>query len=414
MGVFLSLLLVVGCTETTLSLQQNDSVGVFNEPDIHIEPKMLIMPSVFPGCESDAEFTVSNVGENELEISDITLYVTAPADIIHDEWSTYVAELQIGEQFTVPLWLYASDEADDIATLEVLSNDPDEERALGSVTFPAGVASRTSETFIVEGGKSVDFLFIIDNSCSMWDEQQRLSNNSGLLIDILDAAKTDYRIGIITTDKYDLVGQIITPSTADRKQQFTAQIVQGEDGSSMEQGLLTALLATSAGGDASPGSDLGREDARQAFIWISDEPNRTYPDDTSVWITHFQSLKASPSEVVGWAIVGDPIVGCPTAIEGGDNYVAVATGLGGSWTSICSDDWSGAVTDIASAAGVDLSFELSEVPLAGTMVVYVNGSERSTGWTYDETYNAVVFNISNAPSVDAIVTVEYGYLGDCP
>ncbi|MBX2811542.1 MAG: VWA domain-containing protein [Myxococcales bacterium] len=46
----------------------------------------------------------------------------------------------------------------------------------------------------------VDILFVIDNSGSMQDEQENLSNNFSSFISVLAASQLNYRIGVVTTD----------------------------------------------------------------------------------------------------------------------------------------------------------------------------------------------------------------------
>jgi len=49
------------------------------------------------------------------------------------------------------------------------------------------------------GCRSMDILFVIDDSGTMWEEQENLISNFPLFIDVLDGYNADYRIGITTT-----------------------------------------------------------------------------------------------------------------------------------------------------------------------------------------------------------------------
>jgi hypothetical protein len=55
-------------------------------------------------------------------------------------------------------------------------------------------------------------------------------------------------------------------------------------------------------------------------------------------------------------------------------------------------------------------FPLSEQPDAGTIVVRVNGTRVTNGWSYDAQSNSVVFDDSPAPGAK----VQIGYRRACP
>lgn len=58
----------------------------------------------------------------------------------------------------------------------------------------------TDDTEATDGGcRSMDILFVIDDSGTMWEEQENLIANFPLFIDVLDDYNTDYRIGVTTT-----------------------------------------------------------------------------------------------------------------------------------------------------------------------------------------------------------------------
>lgn len=75
-----------------------------------------------------------------------------------------------------------------------------------SYTFLEVLPERITENqIIIEPGKPVpaDILFVVDNSCSMEDEQDLLARNFDAFIQELTTAKADYRMGVVTTDLSD-------------------------------------------------------------------------------------------------------------------------------------------------------------------------------------------------------------------
>jgi hypothetical protein len=82
------------------------------------------------------------------------------------------------------------------------SGDPDDGEG-PNVTYDVGVLPDGDDE---DGCKKVDFLFVIDNSASMGDDQQNLIHNwpnfiSGIQNDL--AAVQEYQVGIVTSDRYE-------------------------------------------------------------------------------------------------------------------------------------------------------------------------------------------------------------------
>jgi len=50
---------------------------------------------------------------------------------------------------------------------------------------------------------TVDVLLVVDNSCSMWEEQDKLATNFDSFIQFFQGVDVDYQIGVITTDTLD-------------------------------------------------------------------------------------------------------------------------------------------------------------------------------------------------------------------
>lgn len=79
-----------------------------------------------------------------------------------------------------------------------------------SYTFLEILPERVTENqIIIEPGKPVpaDILFVVDNSCSMEDEQELLARNFDAFIQLLTQANADYRIGVVTTSLKVGIGQ---------------------------------------------------------------------------------------------------------------------------------------------------------------------------------------------------------------
>lgn len=182
---------------------------------------------------------------------------------------------------------------------------------------------------------SVDFLWIIDNSGSMADEQVNVANTADDFMGLLLSSPVDWRLGITTTDAYLLgldpsavtpllqsgitllqqdparelctglrnLGGFLTPSTPNVQDVFVDLVTQntacanpvglpGDNicGFGLERGLATAafvldrLLSPSADPSCPTGSayQLRKgEDQKTVIIWVSDEEDEEMADPNS-------------------------------------------------------------------------------------------------------------------------------------
>ena len=394
----------------TQSAEDSEVIDV-NVPDIEIEHIALGPLDVKQTCQSTGEFSIRNIGTADLVVSEIDAYATVPADVrVTTPMPGAPFTLHPLEQKMIDFEINQSDDIDDSIMLVAKSNDPDEPIASKDANYTSLLGMRNYENFTITEGKEADILIIVDNSCSMNEEQIALGSNSELFINTLDSTGVDYRIAVITTDSPMFVGPIIVPTSPDPALELSNQVNVGTAGSPYEMGLLMASKAMSLTGMAAPGGSFLRRDARLSLIWISDE------DDFSGglagdWARDFWSKKASPGDVSVWGIIGDPTYGCFTAAPGDRYYELLAT-MGGSWTSICSTDWGAPLSGVAGRIGVDSTLELVGVPIPSTIRVFV-GPVRSYDWVYVVSSNAVSFNPGHAPAVGSIVTVDYAKVGDC-
>jgi hypothetical protein len=87
--------------------------------------------------------------------------------------------------------------------------------------------------------------------------------------------------------------------------------------------------------------------------------------------------------------------------------------MSGAFLSICSADWGTPMEQLAVESMINNTFELSDNnPVEETIEVFVEGVE-VYDWTYDEIYNAVIFDAISTPNSGEEITVSYAYFGDC-
>lgn len=258
---------------------------------------------------------------------------------------------------------------------------------------------------------NADILFIIDNSCSMGDEQAALASNASIFMSSLDATGVDYQVGVITTDSPALQSPVITPASADPVTDFGNAVTVGVAGNATEMGLDKGKLATSPGGQAS--SDVGfiREDSIFATVVVSDEDDFS-PLPVPDYIDHFLNLKADPDEVAFHSVV-DWGTGFCSGGSTGERYMDVSAATGGMTFDLCDATWGSFLETIVDDATTPVNtFELSDEPVEDTIAVYID-SMWETRWVYYASPPRVVFDQDAVPRSLSEVTITYNTWPDC-
>lgn len=284
------------------------------------------------------------------------------------------------------------------------------------------------QTFQPRPTPRVDLLLVVDDSCSMAEEQASLANTAATLIAGADASGADYHIAVTTTDPGDtppfVAGQlrgtptVITGASATRVADLQATINQGTNGSAFEQGLLTAVAAVTNPALLS-GANAGflRADADLVILLLSDEPDQS-PDTVAFYVSQLRTRISGPPDSVRFYSITGGLNGC-TGVGGsadpGIRYVEAANALGGFDRSICDASYTQSISDIAAEA-FDPSrsiYQLNGPPAPGSIDVFVNNvlTPPNIGnmavWGADYAENRVVFAPGRAPNATATVRIEY-------
>ncbi|MBM74182.1 MAG: hypothetical protein CMK59_02170 [Proteobacteria bacterium] len=260
----------------------------------------------------------------------------------------------------------------------------------------------------------VDILWVVDDSASMFEEQDQLSLHADGFVSFLSMAPIDYRMGITTTDvSIDqpgaLVGELMTPETSDVAALFQEQMIL-EEGNREEEGFSAALEALDPEGVNqglfNTGSDL-------ELIFFSDEDDQS-DLNVNTFVAELQALRASPVIAVN-AVVGDPPLGCASlfgAADAGSKYQKAQEKTEGLRESICSLNYEAMLNRMAmKVLGLQDRIFLSSPPDLETMEVRIDGAlihQRDRhGWRYDAGENSVIFDGYAVPYPGAEVVVRY-------
>ena len=390
-------------------------------PIIDINPEIYDYGPTLIGCDKTLVVDITNIGNQDLEITEINYYVTLPANFdieLNESLYGYLPwTLAPGETKTVEIYYWPSEKETDFGYIEVVSNDPERPAAYADQEGEGAHTAPMADTFDQKEISSADILFVVDNSCSMGDKQTQLKNNFDQFMNVFAASGVDYNIGLITTDSYDLVGPIITPATVDPVAELVAQVDSiGIGGNANEIGIYQSYYALQPGYPAGPGGAFWRTDSRLVIIYISDEDDNSAASGVthSMVETYVLGAKGSLDYVVAHAVAGDYPGGCTTnggGIEAYEYYTLV-TALNGSFLSICQDDWGTPMQNLATNSILAKSFVLSLLPIEDSISVIVNGVI-VTDWYYELSNNSVYFFETSIPPAGSEIVITYSPLPEC-
>lgn len=396
-----------------------DLEGTGLAPEIQIDPASHAFGAPYVGCEATTALRIRNVGNAPLVVRDLA-YVTASEDLALDElpdengalpWSVDAGGYVDVEVVYAPL-----DERRDEGVLNITSNDP---------RVPIAQAGQSGEGVRYDGRRDAfeqpiqglaDIVFVLDLSCSMYDDIRQVEDNFEVFIRTLATLDTDYQVSVVTDDDGCVNGDpaYIDNSipASDQVDRFDEMIDAGVAGALTELGFSTLEAALSDEALAGCNAGMIRPDATLALVGVTDEAEQS-ASPWSDYVTLFQGLKEDPDDVVLHAIAGDYPSGCGDNAPG-DRWYQATSATGGLFLSICATDWASHLESIAERSAADLStFELTESPVPESIVVRVDGADVGGGWVYDPALRAVVFDAASIPAGGAIIEVEYALYGDC-
>jgi hypothetical protein len=190
----------------------------------------------------------------------------------------------------------------------------------------------------------IDVLFVVDDSCSMEDDQAELANNFDAFFGSFRANQVDFRVAAVTSDMEDemrsgrFVGPVISDKTPNADEAFRGLVNVGANGSAIERALAASraaltepLLSTTNRGFLRPEADL-------AFVFLGDEDDQsTFP--VSEFESFARGLKSGEQRVSVTSIVG--LDGClfPGLVRGWRLAVAATNFKQDGTLALCTTDY---------------------------------------------------------------------------
>ena len=392
--------------------------GYGDAPKIDVTPEYVDYGDISIGCDNEYRVTIKNEGNLDLTIENVVQMTTLPNDINVDYGSLPEPPWNLLQNEEIDLLIkYTPDDIGyDESIIRIDSNDPVKNSLEIKQEGNGDVEHWITQEWLQEETKIYDILWVIDNSGSMNAFQNILSSNMSNFMSYLNAqGDVDFRMGFITTDQHQLVAPYITnntPNVALAASNIVSGI--GISGSGTEKGLekaLMALITFNATGE------FLRNDSNLVIIFVSDEIDYS-PLPTIDYINGYLNYK-SISMLKAYAVIGDYPSGCNFSqgslsrhADFGAEYYDVVNYFGGDWYSICDQDWSLNMQDLAQDITIRSIFELEKPdPIVDTIEVYVNSQQVSSGWLYDPSDNSVHFDANNIPSSGQTIRIEYATYG---
>lgn len=372
-----------------------DLQGLGQVPVLDIDPQYYTFGAL---CEDRVTLTLTNVGLEDLVITDIAYQAEEALSLIDDNVLPLTLSPGLFTEVDVAYQPTVASAA--LGTLLVTSNDP---RGVVSAEQEAeGTSGPTTEQFIVEADPPIDILFALDKSCSMTDDRNNLGNAFESFINEIDLVTQDWQIGVVTDDNGCFEQGIITATTPDYQGVFINAVTGGSifNEPDLTEALLE-LVDVSLRETGSTGCNAGfvRGNTVLHIVIVSDEPEQS-GTDWSVWVANYQGGMSDPNLLVISGVVD--VGGCES---GADGYTQAVSATGGTLLDICDNDWDTFAAQLGGASAETLrTFLLSATPDPESIEVAVDGTTYAGGWHYDAARNAVVVDVDLPEGAEVEVT----------
>ncbi len=269
----------------------------------------------------------------------------------------------------------------------------------------------------------VDILWMIDNSCSMSNEQTDLTENFPYFMDYFVGSGLDYHVGITSSDQGNnssypgAEGTLVTlgslkyldQDTPSPVSTFSAMAGLGTTGRFPERGLGGTYLALEVKRDTI-NAGFYRDEAALHTIIISDEADYTLDSLVTLpeYIDWYDGIKPE---------AGDRSFSAIIAGNRGQRYADVYRAIGGVIWDLQEDNWPALLDQLGlQASGFKREYFLSALPVPGSVTVEVeipSGAiqkfDEGEEWEYDEIRNSITF-LEFVPEELSKVRISYTLL----
>ncbi len=259
-------------------------------------------------------------------------------------------------------------------------------------------------TAIEQTVSKADFLFVIDNSGSMGDEQDEISTLTQTFLDEISASGLDYKVGTITTDNDSLRGNGFTHEP----EQIALDFKPGTNGSGYERGIYFAEMALAPTTGTVAVAGYPRAGASLSVIIMSDEesqyPTRDFDVNNNLFVDNgyrvYSIVDPSDARVSQYDDLSQTSLGLVLNINEKTEYKQFMTDI--------------ANNAGASTVGYKLGINDASKVISTSLSVKVDGVEvtrdKVNGWTYYPQTNSISFRGTAIPAAGAEIVIAYNYI----
>lgn len=361
------------------------------------------------GCVfGEQAIVVQNLGDQPEIIDSIAIEPAGSPFVILDGPPAFPAGLEAGRKEVVVVGRVEAPEGSYAAALVIRGS-------ANVVRVPLAMEVAAPGTPIVQrfaapSSAALDILFVIDNSGSMYDDQEELADNFQYFVaePRFSDGSIDLHLGVTTTDT-SLAGErgrvignppVITSDTPNLAAAFGANARVGTSGSSDEAGLSAMQLALTEPNLSGDNADFYRPHAALAVVIVTDEEDYSASDVQS-YVDFLRNVKGGglTTQMINLSAALDLTYG--TSVR----YQEAVAAFGGQLLDLGVDGWGQSLGTLADAlADLPQIFTLGGSPLGGTAVVTVDGVT-TTDLQIDEPNGMVA--LGTPASVGAVVEVTY-------
>ncbi len=380
--------------------------------DIFTQPSEVDFGPTRLECSAGSrKLTVHNAGQTATRVQSVTLTSTQTQEFQITRTLSPGTELGRETSTSVEVSYRPVDEGADTSELEIVLEDFPYPLVV-PLSGQGALNPQAEDAFEQVRSREIDVLFVIDNSCSMADDQAALAANFNAFIRSAKLRDVDFQIGVTTTTLHPiagaLVGPVLTSKTPNLETAFRQQANVGITGSGIEPGLAAMAGAFSlADSGHQPNASLFRPAAGLVVVIVSDEDDQSRGSP----LFYFNVLRNRGASGLLTAMVTGQRAGCnrqnPLSARPAPRYEDFSALSGGLSESICSD-WSSTLANIGDAAfGLRGSFRLERAAEPGDPIeVRIDGVLAAMdAWSYDPAIQSIVFQ--SPPKEGSSIQVRY-------
>jgi hypothetical protein len=382
-------------------------------PELKITPESYVFGDAFVPCGSSVELTLENVGTEDLVIEDYDYISGGLLTLDDSNFPPLPLILPIGATANVTVDFTPATAGSDTGRFDVVSNDPRGTVSADQNGEGTYVDERT-ETFTEPSLPGVDVMILIDQSCSMEEDNvDDVQNGFPDFVTELQAV-SDWQLMLITdyagADAGCGTGGVMDSSTNNISNLLVNNAFPGSQGIGNYDTEALLRLADTALSKTGPGGcneGFLRPGALLHVVVLSDEREQSGRTG-GYWVGQLGTYVSAPDFLKVSGVL-DLNTNCGDG-SGPDGYLEAVNLTGGASLNICNANWGAQFSDIASeiVAGIR-SYNLSDTPDPASVTVTVNGNR-----TNDFDVNGSSITINDPPVGEGDeVEIEYGVLDEC-